>query len=55
MRSGREQGIAVVSVARLRHNGRPISSTRIRELLVRGGIAAASRLPRWTLYRVKAR
>ena len=50
VRSGREQGIAVVSVARLRHNGRPISSTRIRELLARGGIAAASRLLGYTYF-----
>jgi riboflavin kinase/FMN adenylyltransferase len=50
VRSGREQGIAVVSVARLRHNGRPVSSTRIRELLARGDIAAASRLLGYTYY-----
>jgi riboflavin kinase/FMN adenylyltransferase len=50
VRSGREQGLAVVSIARLRHNGRPVSSTRIRELLASGGIAAASRLLGYTYY-----
>ena len=50
VRSGRDLGIAVVSIARLRHNGRPVSSTRIRELLARGDIAGASRLLGYTYY-----
>jgi riboflavin kinase/FMN adenylyltransferase len=50
VRTGRELGLAVVSVARLRHNGRPVSSTRVRELLARGGIATAGRLLGYTYY-----
>jgi len=50
VRSGRDLGIAVVSIARLRHNGRPVSSTRIRELLARGAIDEASRLLGYTYY-----
>jgi riboflavin kinase/FMN adenylyltransferase len=50
VRSGLAHGLAVVSVARLRHNGRPISSTRIRELFAKGKIAEASRLLGYTYY-----
>jgi riboflavin kinase/FMN adenylyltransferase len=48
--SGRGQGLTVVSVPRLRHNGRPISSTRIRELLTRGDLAEANRLLGYTYF-----
>jgi riboflavin kinase/FMN adenylyltransferase len=48
--SGREAGVAVVSVARLRRNGRPISSTRIRELLTKGEMAEAGRLLGYTYF-----
>ncbi len=48
--SGRDLGLTVVSIARLRHNGRPVSSTRIRELLARGAIDEASRLLGYTYY-----
>jgi riboflavin kinase / FMN adenylyltransferase len=44
IRSGLEAGLAVVSVPRLRHNGQPVSSTRIRDLLTRGDIAEANHL-----------
>ena len=37
-------GLAVFSAPRLNHNGSPISSSRIRELLAAGGIADANRL-----------
>ncbi len=50
LRLGREQGIAVVSVPRLRHNGSPISSTRIRELVSRGALAEANRLLGYTYH-----
>jgi len=50
VRSGREQGLGVVSVARLRHNGRPISSTRVRELLTQGALAEVNRLLGYAYY-----
>jgi riboflavin kinase/FMN adenylyltransferase len=50
VRTGREAGIGVVSVARLRHNGQPISSTRVRELLAAGNIAQANRLLGYTYF-----
>jgi riboflavin kinase/FMN adenylyltransferase len=50
VRSGRKAGVAVVSVARLRRNGRAISSTWIRELLAMGEIAEASRLLGYTYF-----
>ncbi len=50
VRSGQREGVAVVSVARLRRNGRPISSTRIRELLEKGEVAEASRLLGYTYF-----
>ena len=50
VRSGRNSGVAVVSVARLRRNGRAISSTWIRELLAAGEIAEASRLLGYTYF-----
>lgn len=48
--SGRAQGLTIVSVPRLRHNGRPISSTRIRELLTSGAMAEANRLFGYTYF-----
>jgi riboflavin kinase/FMN adenylyltransferase len=50
VRTGRDAGIAVMSIARLRRNGRPISSTRIRELLAKGEVAEASRLLGYTYF-----
>ncbi len=50
VRTGQKAGVAVVSVARLRHNGRPISSTRIRELLARGDLAETNRLLGYNYY-----
>lgn len=50
VRSGQEQGLTVVSIPRLRHNGRPISSTRIRELITRGAMAEANRLFGYTYF-----
>jgi riboflavin kinase / FMN adenylyltransferase len=50
VRAGRDAGVAVVSVARLRHNGRPISSTRVRELLATGRVGEAARLLGYTYY-----
>ncbi|MFP4203219.1 MAG: riboflavin biosynthesis protein RibF [Opitutales bacterium] len=44
IRSGRELGISVFSVDRIRHNGEPISSTRIREALQEGAINTANDL-----------
>ena len=44
IRSGRENNLTVVSIARLRHNGEPVSSTRIRDLLTRGEMAEANQL-----------
>jgi riboflavin kinase/FMN adenylyltransferase len=41
---GRKAGVAVYSAPRLNHNGAPISSSRIRELLAAGGIAEANAL-----------
>ena len=40
----RREGVDVVSAARLRFNGEPISSTRIRLLIERGDVAAAAEL-----------
>lgn len=40
----RSAGLAVFSAPRLNHNGSPISSSHIRELLARGGIAEANAL-----------
>ena len=40
----REEGVAVYSAERLSHNGAPISSSRIRELLTAGEITAANAL-----------
>jgi len=48
--SGKALGIAVVSVARLRHNGRPVSSTRIRDLLAQGDVAQTGRLLGYPYY-----
>lgn len=42
--SGRELGLAVFSAERIKHNGDPISSTRIRKELEAGEIAAANDL-----------
>jgi riboflavin kinase/FMN adenylyltransferase len=50
VRAGRRENVAVVSVARLRRNGRPISSTRIRELLAAGEVTEASRLLGYTYF-----
>jgi len=50
VRTGREAILNVVSVARLRHNGRPISSTRIRELLADGAMAEVNRLLGYAYY-----
>ena len=41
---GRKHGIEVYSAPRLNHNGAPISSSRIRELLAAGDVAAANAL-----------
>lgn len=43
-REGKKLGLTVVSVPRLAADGAPISSTRIRELLAAGEVAAASAL-----------
>ena len=40
----RKAGLAVFSAPRLNHNGAPISSSRIRELLAAGAVADANRL-----------
>jgi riboflavin kinase/FMN adenylyltransferase len=50
VRAGQREKVAVVSVARLRRNGRPISSTRIRELLTAGEVAEANRLLGYTYF-----
>ncbi len=42
--TARREGVNVVSTDRLSFNGRPISSTRIRELLTGGDVAAAAEL-----------
>lgn len=42
--AGKPAGVAVVSVPRLRRNGRAISSTRIRGVLAKGDVAEAGRL-----------
>lgn len=41
---GRKAGVEVFSVPRLNHNGAPISSSRIRELLAKGAVAEANAL-----------
>lgn len=41
---GRKAGVAVYSAPRLNHNGAPISSSRIRELVAAGAIAEANAL-----------
>jgi riboflavin kinase/FMN adenylyltransferase len=41
---GRKVGVAVFSAARINHNGAPISSSRIRELLAAGSLAEANAL-----------
>jgi len=43
-------GLAVFSAPRLNHNGAPISSSRIRELLAAGGMAEANRLLGYTYF-----
>ncbi len=50
VRSGRAQNLGVVSVARLRDDGRTISSTRIRESLGQGRMAETNRLLGYTYY-----
>lgn len=50
LQSGRQIGVAVVSVARLRRNGQPISSTRIRGLLAAGEVTEANRLLGYTYF-----
>ena len=45
---GRKAGISVFSAPRLNHNGAPISSSRIRDLLVEGRIAEANALLGYT-------
>ncbi len=44
IQDARRQGVAVFSAPRLNHNGAPISSSRIRELLAAGAIAEANAL-----------
>lgn len=44
IQSGRELGLGVFSAERIKHNGEPISSTRIRKELEAGEIAAANDL-----------
>lgn len=44
IQSGRELGLGVFSAERIKHNGEPISSTRIRKELEAGGIATANDL-----------
>jgi len=48
--SGRETNLTVVSIARLRRNGEPVSSTRIRDLLTRGALAEANHLLGYNYY-----
>lgn len=50
MAEARQAGLAVFSVPRLNHNGAPISSTRIRELLAAGAIADANALLGYTYF-----
>ncbi|QYM80374.1 riboflavin biosynthesis protein RibF [Horticoccus luteus] len=44
VREGRAGGISVFTAARVSWDGKPISSTRIRSLLVKGDVAAANKL-----------
>lgn len=46
----RKAGLAVFSAPRLNHNGAPISSSRIRELLVAGAMAEANALLGYTYF-----
>jgi len=46
----RRHGVAVFSAPRLNHNGAPISSSRIRELLAAGAIAEANALLGYTYF-----
>ena len=48
--TGRKENLAVVSIARLRHNGQPVSSTRIRDLLASGAMAEANHLLGYNYY-----
>ncbi|HYC72522.1 MAG TPA: riboflavin biosynthesis protein RibF [Opitutaceae bacterium] len=44
VREGKKAGIEVYSAPRLNHNGAPVSSSRIRELLARGAVTEANAL-----------